>query len=286
MIQAPTAVQDLMASEPGQQICAELFTFTLLSGPVYYFTDWRRPLKVGGITYLPGPPRVNRGTITVQRGMSVSTTEVTFQEANSTFIAQLAQGYFNRAIYQQQRIFAADTTFQWTAPITKFFGRVDAIGGITRSSAKITVKCMLDDLDNDYPRDVIETDCDAVLFDQRCGLAASAYVVTGTAAANCTKNTLYSGLSNPDVYFTQGVVTFTSGVLSGISYMVKAYASGVVYPSYPFLVPPAAGDAFSITPGCDKTLATCQSKYGYNPVGLSAPYHRGLPFVPDPTVTY
>lgn len=275
-----------MAAQPSQQICAELFTFTLLSGPVYHFTDWRRPLTVGGVTYLPGPPRVGRGSIKVERGMSVSTTAVTFQEANSTFIQKLAQGYFNRAIYQQQRIFAADTTLQWTPPIVKFFGRVDNISDITRTTAKLSIKSMVDDLDNDYPRDVIETDCNAVLFDQRCGLAASAYVVTGAASAGCTKNKLLSGLTNPDVYFTQGVVTFTSGLLSGLAYMVKAYASGVVYPAYPFLVPPAAGDTFSITPGCDKTLGTCQSKYGYDPTGSSAPYFRGLPFVPDPTVTY
>ena len=286
MMSAPSAVQDLLASQPQKQICAELFTFNLLSGPIHTFTDWRRPITVAGTTYQPGPPRLGRGTIKLERGVSVSTTEVTFQEANATFIAFLAQGYFNRAIFRQQRVFRADSASPWTPPIVKFFGRVDNISGITRTTAKLSIKCMLDDLDNDYPRDVIETDCNAVLFDQRCGLSSANYQVSDAAAAGSTKNKLLSGLSNPDVYFTQGVVTFTSGILYGLSYMVKAYAAGVVYPAYPFLVAPAVGDTFTITPGCDKTLATCQSKYSYNPEELEAPYFRGLPFVPDPTVTY
>jgi len=283
---AGSDVLALMASRPAQQILANLFTITLVSGPVYHLTDWRRPVVSGGVTYLPGPPRLQRGSIKVERGMAISTLELTVQEANAAFIAKLAQGYFNRALLTMKRVFAADTRLQWTSAVTMFAGRVNAIEGITRVSAKLTVKSLLDDLDNDYPRDVVEADCNAVLFDARCGLSAAAYRVTGTASAGSTKNKLLSGLSGVDVYFTQGVVIFTGGPMAGLAYMVKQYVGGVVYPAYPFLVAPAAGDTFSITPGCDKTLATCQAKYGYAPSSAAAPRFRGLPFVPDPTVTY
>lgn len=285
---APTNVVDLLSSQPRQAIIANLFKFTLLSGPVLTFTDWRRPLKVAGVTYL-SMPRLVRGSIRVERGVDVPEQQIEIHEANGEIIAMLARGFFNRADYEMSRIFAADKSLQWTDPLIRFCGRVNSIDEVTRTSAKLTIKSRLDDIDKDYPLDVIEPDCNAVLFDSRCGLAASAYVQTETASVGSTKLKLLSGLTAADNYFTQGVLTFTSGTMSGISYMVKSYVGDVVVPAYPFLDSPTSGTTFSITPGCDKTLATCQSKYGYDPSSGSsaaAPFFRGKPFVPDPTVTY
>ena len=286
MMTAPSDVQDLLASQPSQASIANLFTFTLLSGPVYHFTDWRRPLTVAGVVFLAGPPRMVRGTIKVERGVAVSTQKITLQEANAGFIQKLAQGYFNRALYTMQRQFSIDRGVTWTQPMVRFAGRVNSIDGITSTTADITIKSMMDDLDRDYPSAVIQTDCNRVLGDAGCGVDLATLAVAGVAAVGSTKNKLLSALSNPDIYFTQGVVTFTSGLLSGLSYMVKSYVGGVVAPSYPFLVPPATGDTFSITPGCDKTLATCIAKFSYDPTGSAAPFFRGTPFSPDPTVTY
>jgi uncharacterized phage protein (TIGR02218 family) len=286
MMDAPSDVKDFLASRPTKAYIANLFTFVLLSGPVYRYTDWRRPLSVGVNIFSAGPPRLVRGTIRVERGVAVSTQKIEIQEANAEIIGMLARGYFNRAIMRMERIFAADNRLQWTSAVTKFFGRIDSIDAITRTSATLTVKSMLDDLDNDYPRFLITPDCNAVLFDDNCGLSSAAYIVSGTVSAGSTKISLLSGLTNADDYFTQGVLTFTSGDMSGISYLVKQYKSDVVVPAYPLLVAPPAGTTFTITPGCDKLLSTCQSKYGYNPSAGVAPFFRGQPFVPDPTVTY
>jgi uncharacterized phage protein (TIGR02218 family) len=289
MLDAPSDVASFLATRPTRAAIANLFTFNLLSGPVWTFTDKRRPLKVAGVTYLPGPPRLVRGTISTERGMSVSTMKVTFQEANAEYIGMIARGFLNRAVFTLQRQFATNpgaNVLTWTSPFTRFAGRVNSIDSITSTSAEITIKSMLDDLDQDYPRDVVQTDCNRVLGDAGCGINLVPLTVTATASAGCTVNKLLSGLSNPDVYFTQGVVTFTSGANSGLSWMVKSYAGGVIAPSYPFLSAPVAGDTFKVTPGCDKTLATCISKYGYAPSGGLAPHFRGMPFVPDPTVTY
>lgn len=289
MLTAGSDVTDFLATRPAKATVANLFTFALLSGPVLTFTDWRRPLKVAGVTYEAGPPRLVRGTISTERGMSVSTMQVTLQEANAETIGLLARGYFNRAVFTLQRQFATNAPapeLDWTSAFTRFAGRVNSIDAITSTSAEITIKSMLDDLDQDYPRDVVQADCNRVLGDVGCGINLVPLTVTGTASAGCTVNKLLSGLSNPDVYFTQGVVMFTSGANSGLSWMVKSYAGGVIVPSYPFLAAPAAGDTFKVTPGCDKTLATCISKYGYAPSSGVAPFFRGMPFVPDPTVTY
>jgi len=286
MMTAPTDVQDLLASQPEKAIIANLFTFNLISGPVYHFTDWRRPLTIGGVVFSPGPPRLVRGTISVERGMNVSTQKVTVQEANGEIIALLAQGFFNRALYSMQRVFAADTSLQWTSPMTRFAGRVNNVDAITSTSAELTIKSMLDDLDQDYPLDVIQMDCNRVLGDIGCGVNLEPLTVAGVVAIGSTRNRLLSALANPDAYFTQGVVTFTSGANVGLSYMVKSYTGGVVAPAQPFFAAPAVGDTFTITPGCDKTLATCIMKFGYDPSSDTAPNFRGMPHVPDPTVTY
>jgi len=281
----PEDVADLLATRPKLAFRANLFTFELVSGPVLRYTDWRRPIVSGGHTFSP-TPRLQRGTVRVERATSVSTQQITLQEANGGTIAMIAQGFFRRAIFTHERVFSPPGAVPaWTSPLTRFFGRVNAIK-TTQSGAEFTVKCMLDDLDRDFPFDVIQADCSAVLFDQRCGLSRASYLVTGTASTGCTKLKLLSGLSNADDYFTQGVLLFTSGAMSGIAYLVKSYKSGVVVPAYPFLAPPASGDTFTITPGCDKTLGTCQTKYGYDPSAGTAPFFRGMPFVPDPTVTY
>jgi uncharacterized phage protein (TIGR02218 family) len=290
MMSAPTDVQDLLQSAPSAALVANLFTFRLLSGPVYTFTDWRRTLTIAGVPYLAGPPRIQRGSINVERGTSVSTQKVTLQEANAEFITLLSQGYFRRARYSMDRIFALPpapgAAIAWTQPYNRFTGRLNAIDRLTRTSADLTIRSMMDDLDNDYPRTVIQVDCDAVTYDNRCGLSANSYKTGAIATAGCTRNTLLSTLTQADVYFTQGYLTFTSGPMSGLSYMVKNYAGRVVTPAYPFLVPPALDTTFNIFAGCDKTLATCISKFGYHPASEVAPFHRGKPYVPDPTVTY
>jgi uncharacterized phage protein (TIGR02218 family) len=290
MMSAPSSVVDFLNSSPRTGLIANLFTFSLLSGPVYTFTDWRRPLTVAGVTYAAGPPRLQRGTISVERGMMVSTQKVTFQEANAEFITMLAQGYFRRALYSMDRMFAPmpapGAPIVWTQPFNRFTGRLNSIDRLTRTSAEITIKSMMDDLDNEFPRSVIQCDCDAVLYDNRCGLNVNSFKTAGVVAAGSTKNTLLSNLTQADVYYTQGYLTFTSGPMSGLSYMVKSYASQTVNPAQPFLVVPAAGTTFNIFAGCDKTLPTCISKFGYDPSAETAPFHRGKPYVPDPTVTY
>jgi hypothetical protein len=51
---APSDVVDLLNSRPRQAIIANLFSFTLLSGPVLRYTDWRRPITASSAPVLPG----------------------------------------------------------------------------------------------------------------------------------------------------------------------------------------------------------------------------------------
>ncbi len=288
MIDAPVAVETLLASRPQSQFIANLFTFALNTGDTYRFTDSPRSITIDGFTYLSSKTKVMRGRTKLTRGLSIDSQQVQLNEVNGTYLERAMLGYFNLATYTHARVFAATATSPWVGPVVRFVGQVAQIDEIGLTYAKLAAKSMLNVLDNDFPRVLLQKDCPNVLFDAGCGLSRAAYLVQGIVAAGSTANTILSNITSQAAgYFSQGVITFTSGVLSGISYMVKlSTAGGVLYPAYPLLAAPAAGDTFKVSPGCDKTQATCQSKYGYVPSNGIAPFFRGYPNIPDPTTMY
>lgn len=124
--------------------------------------------------------------------------------------------------------------------------------------------------------------CDADLGDGRCtvDLNTAAYRGTGAIGAAATpRRYTVSGLAafNHD-FFTRGLVTFTSGSAAGQKIEVKWHTkiAGVVTvelwaePEGP----PAVGDTFTITAGCDKRIETCKAKFA------NATNFRGFPSMP------
>lgn len=292
MIDAPSAVKTLLASRPTSQHLANLFTFTLKTGDVHYFTDAPRNITIAGITYIGGrttgnQPKILRGQVKLSRGVSVDSQKVTLLDQDGEFVDRFLLGYFNLALYTMARVFAAGPTSPWSDPVVRFAGQVASIDQMGRGSVQMTVKSMLNLLDNDFPRKVIQIDCNNTLYDATCGLTRAAHSANGIVGAGSTQNTLKGNVTGAADYFALGIVSFTSGVLNGLSYYVQhSLIDGTIYPGYPFLEAPAAGDTYTISAGCDKTLATCQSKFGYNASSGAAPRFEGLPFVPPPTAAY
>ena len=64
--------------------------------------------------------------------------------------------------------------------------------------------------------------------------------------------------------FSQGVLTFTSGVLSGLSSYVEEYdpSTGAFQLRVPMIAAPSAGDLISAVVGCNKTFTRCQQFFG------------------------
>jgi hypothetical protein len=80
-------------------------------------------------------------------------------------------------------------------------------------------------------------------------------------------------------YYAEGVITFTSGVLTGLSRQVQASdGSGNITLSSGFPQAPASGDTFNVRRGCAKTLGACTT---YNNVINFG----GQPFTPQPEAT-
>ena len=124
--------------------------------------------------------------------------------------------------------------------------------------------------------------CRAALGDARCTVNLAAYTVSGTVTALSAPDRQAftdSGRAEASGSFTFGTVTFTSGANAGLAMEVKEhdYAAGVggrFTLALPMPYALAAGDAYAMAMGCDKTLATCAGRFG-NVVNF-----RGEPHVP------
>lgn len=264
---------------------ADLYTLTLASGTVYRWSGSDLVLTGGGNTWGLGPGLARTG-VKFYVGVQVDTMTVTITDNVATtindqpLVAFIRAGGLTGARLQVDKAFwgAADT-----APVGAllwFPGRVADIV-CDRYSAAVTVKSDLELLDVMVPRDVYQAGCLNTLYDAACGKARAAYVVTSTAgsATDTRRITFAHSLGQAAGYFELGVITFTSGPNTGISRSVKTHTTGspgqlTVLQPWPFSV--TSGDAFSIYPGCDKTRATCISKFS------NLPRFRGMPFIPVP----
>ncbi len=124
-----------------------------------------------------------------------------------------------------------------------------------------------------------QAECDARLGDSRCGITLASFTDTGSITS-VTSNSVFTDSaligSQSDDYYNYGLLTFTSGLNSGISREVKDYndATGTFTTILPFPFVIANADAFSVYAGCDKSKATCIAKFN-NVINF-----RGFDFIP------
>jgi hypothetical protein len=79
----------------------------------------------------------------------------------------------------------------------------------------------------------------------------------------------------PAGWFNYGLITFTSGVLSGLSYEIKSWDGSYIVLYLPMAQKPSGGDTFTIQPGCDHTIGPSGCQKFNNVVNF-----RGEPNMP------
>lgn len=111
--------------------------------------------------------------------------------------------------------------------------------------------------------------CDAILGDSRCRKDISGATFTGTGSVSVVQNSRSiqaSGLgSYDDDWFTQGVLTWTSGNNVGQRIDVKTHNKSGSNVTIELWYPPAydieVGDDFTVTAGCQLTKQHCKNKF-------------------------
>lgn len=117
--------------------------------------------------------------------------------------------------------------------------------------------------------------CRAQLGDSRCKVSMGPRTFTGTiTTATSRQEFLDTARTQVAGTFTFGKITFTSGANSGLSMEVKEYTVGHFILALPMPYTLVVGDGYSVREGCDKTFATCISRFS------NAVNFRGEPHVP------
>lgn len=118
--------------------------------------------------------------------------------------------------------------------------------------------------------------CRTRLGSAACGVNLAGYTFSATLTGVTSRQVFTAtALGQATNYFTEGLLTWTSGANSGLSQKVKAFAAGgVITLSLPMLSPVLAGDGFDIVAGCTKRIdEDCAAKFG-NVLNFQGEPHR------------
>lgn len=199
--------------------------------------------------------------------------------SSTQFILQsIVQGIFDNAQIVVQRILSATYGDTTNGAITIFAGYVSDIPLADGAHAELDIKSRKELLNIPLPYRTYQPSCRWTLYDDNCTLSAAAFQVNATLAAGSGQLLFNTTLANPDQYFDQGYLIFTSGRNTGLKRTVRSYlsASGQILLFIPLPNTVATGDAFTIFPGCSKTMSVCQNTFG------NLVHFGGMPYIPTP----
>ncbi|OTU00120.1 hypothetical protein CAT67_11350 [Acinetobacter baumannii] len=269
--------------DANQFIMADLYTITTIQGIEYRFTNYDFDLTVGGKVFSSQGPIISREGISLSLGIEVDNLSITIGTNESTKFGEVpvAQAFHNGVLdgarFKLERIFmdAQTPTDTSAGTLVLFEGRI-VEPEFDRYEIKASVVSDVDGLKLQMPRNLYQPGCLNTLFDSACGLRSADFAVNTTIGANSTPNRILCDLSQPQGWFTQGVVEFLEGVNIGIKRTVRLHETGSLLLTLPLLEMPAIGEAIRVYPGCDKRLETCTNRFN------NRARFRGSPYVPVP----
>lgn len=252
---------------------AKCYLLERVDGTTFRFTDHNREIEYDGNTYTP------------VGGMSVSAEQKLEKlgPSNQEVIGILSDVAIThedlmKGLYQEAKItiYILDYKYPWAGVFntmvfwitnTEFTGEFwkATIEGLGRWLA--------------YPKGFTYTrTCRHTLGDAQCGVDTSALKASKnvTQVDNIRRIFRTTGLAQANDYFTNGLVTWTSGNNDGHSCEVKDFSTAndiiELHLNAPYDI--EVGDGFDIYPGCDKTFATCKDKFS------NGDNFGGFPFIP------
>jgi uncharacterized phage protein (TIGR02218 family) len=254
-------------------LCA-CWRFTRRDGAVFGATDHDCAIAFDGMTYAPASGL--RGA-TFESSAGLAPGRATAEGAIAAeFIteADLDAGLWDGARVDVWRV-------DWAAPEHRVRIWSGRLSEVTRQGARFAAELvsLKAGLERTIGR-VYARNCDAEVGDARCGfdLADPDYHAQGIVTdAIGPKRFAASGLDGFDEgWFAGGVLTWAGGANAGAKARVVRHTGADIELAAAPRFAIAAGDAFTVTAGCDKSFATCGAKFS-NRVNF-----RGFPHMPGP----
>lgn len=290
----PALLALFAVDQPFEQF--DLYTITLTSGLVLRYANCPFDVVYGGNTWLCA--RSIGGVLLDEQGdtgprahwtsdFSVGTWSVVVLPRPTDKIGSLPWLWAVRAGILDEAIIRVDRGYisAWPrAPtlsivpigiVNVFFGRTAEID-FGRSSVTINMNDMRELLAIQMPRNLYTAPCRYALFGPGCTLDKSGFAVNVMVTGQRGNQIVKTTASEADGYFSLGSMKFTSGPNAGLELMIRqsAYSDGQQTLIAPFPFDVENGDAATLYPGCDKTQATCATKFS-NLVNFG-----GFPYIP------
>lgn len=255
---------------------ATCWKVTRTDSTVFGFTDHDSDLIVDGVTY-KAATGYSRTATQAKPDLSVDNLELEAAFSDDAItLSDLRAGIWDSAEVLIFMVNWADLT-QGSLILKR--GTLGAVT-YTENSYVAELRGMTQALSQKF-LELYTPDCSADLGDSRCTKDISGLAESGTVTA--TGGNRYftdSARTEADNYWKCGVVTWTSGANSGRKMEVSSFASGVftLFLALPDNI--EIGDTFTVTPGCDKTLATCRDVFN------NVANFRGFPHLPGENKTF
>ncbi|MFZ3141143.1 phage BR0599 family protein [Polaromonas sp.] len=259
----------------------ELLTVTKPSGAVWRYatsvdnvvdgaTTWLGSSSAGGLLW-------RRSRLTFKAGIELSDCTLIFSaRAGDTvnalpLAAALRAGVWDDATYLLSRAYFDDAS-ALRGVLPRYQGQLAPMR-LRDGDIELTLKPPSQILNRAVPP-VYQAACHNTLFDSGCGVSRAAWTFTGVVLAGSTAAVINTGHG---MDFTGGVLAFSSGALAGLARTVRTQAAGAMSFFTPFPQLPAVGDAFTVTPGCNRSLGDGGCAKFSNRLRF-----RGTPFIPQP----
>lgn len=297
----PSSLIAFLAANPNC-IKSDLFVITLPNSQTIYTCEqqWDITIPSGTNGWTLGTKtfsatqygRWNRGAITSEASFNLSSNSMTLTcvPQQATVYPGTTAGILGAA---NAGLFDAATVGVYTCYMpsggygnvsagieTKFFGFIEKVSKLNRVSVEFEVQDALYLLNEKIPKRIIQSACPWSFGDSNCAVSGgvAAYTQAFTAKSGSTQSLLtpVSAFVQAAGYFSQGVVKCVTGANAGWFQTVKTHAGGNLQTVLPFFFPVTAGDTFSVVAGCDKSTATCASKFN------NMVHYGGMPNVPQP----
>ena len=251
---------------------AYIIKITLSNGTVLAYTNHDKPLTDNGTVFNPGAG-LTRMLLT-----ATSTGEVSNQDVQAAWTVDIDEEDARNGKYDDALVI-----FSWISWEHPEYGSLEIFRG-NIALLTWTVNGFIAEIHNAVRKldnsigSLVTPDCRHRLGELTnenkatpggCNVNLASFTFTGTVSATLTdrRKFIFTGLASaqPDGYFSIGVLTFTNGANNNRIYDVKLHSVDTYGSQIEFYIPTvmsiAPGDTFSVVAGCDKSRATCHSKF-------------------------
>lgn len=252
-----TALANHYAS--GTTTIANLLKLERADGEIYGFTSALDSLEIAGVLY-SSAQGLDVSSLALSSSLAVDNLELTTLDDGSFFKQNEVFG----GVWRNTRF--TISRYNFTSPsdgleilMSGTVGEVTISDGYVRLELRGLQAALQQPIGQ-----VVSITCRARLGDALCRVNLAGLTFTGAVSSVANRREFTSvSLSQAEHFFTEGRLTFTSGLCRGISHKVKYSNGASIQLQLPTPSDFAAGDSFTIMAGCRKRFVEdCTNRFG------------------------